>query len=91
MPKEERQLAAIMFTDIVGYSAMAQRDETLALELLEEHRCMCPGNSTVNPCQVPIRHFSPCECGSSYQLNRSRRLPRGSDRPRSERHVASPR
>src|ERR1700720_2671643 len=35
---EERKLAAIMFTDIVGYSALAQRDDKLALELLEEHR-----------------------------------------------------
>jgi adenylate cyclase len=33
-----RQLAAIMFTDMVGYSALAQRDDELALELLEEHR-----------------------------------------------------
>ncbi len=36
--KEERRLAAIMFTDIVGYSALSQKDEALALELLEEHR-----------------------------------------------------
>ena len=36
MPAEERQLAAIMFTDMVGCIAMAQRDEALALELLEE-------------------------------------------------------
>ena len=33
-----RRLAAIMFTDIVGYSALAQLDEALSLELLEEHR-----------------------------------------------------
>jgi TolB-like protein/class 3 adenylate cyclase len=35
---EQRRLAAIMFTDMVGYSALAQRDEARALELLEEHR-----------------------------------------------------
>src|SRR2546422_661943 len=37
-PTEERKLAAIMFTDMVGYSAHAQRDDKVALELLEEHR-----------------------------------------------------
>src|SRR5947199_10192817 len=35
---EQRKLAAIMFTDMVGYSARSQRDEKLAQELLEEHR-----------------------------------------------------
>src|SRR6476660_2472917 len=35
---EIRKLAAIMFTDMVGYSALSQRDDKLAQELLEEHR-----------------------------------------------------
>ena len=37
-PEPSRRLAAIMFTDLVGYSAMANRDEALAIELLEQHR-----------------------------------------------------
>ncbi len=40
---EERRLAAIMFTDIVGYTAMIQRDEIKALALLEEHRQLLRG------------------------------------------------
>src|SRR6185369_18025263 len=36
--QEKRKLAAIMFTDMVGYSALSQRDSKLAVELLEEHR-----------------------------------------------------
>jgi len=32
---EQRKLAAIMFTDMVGYSALAQLYDKLALELLE--------------------------------------------------------
>jgi TolB-like protein/class 3 adenylate cyclase/Flp pilus assembly protein TadD len=35
---EQRRLAAIMFTDMVGYGALSQRDDKLALELLDEHR-----------------------------------------------------
>jgi adenylate cyclase len=36
--KHHRKLAAIMFTDMVGFSSLSQSNETLALELLEEHR-----------------------------------------------------
>ena len=34
----QRKLAAIMFTDLVGFSQLSDQNEKKALELLEEHR-----------------------------------------------------
>ncbi len=38
MSKSERRLAAIMFTDIVDYTTISEKNEALALTLLEDHR-----------------------------------------------------
>lgn len=40
MPEQTRKLAAIMFTDIVGYSSMMGSDEDEALNMLRENRAL---------------------------------------------------
>lgn len=37
-PNKDRRLAAVMFTDIVGYTALMQQDETIAAEVRTRHR-----------------------------------------------------
>ena len=36
--QKHRELAAIMFTDIVGYTALMSKDEDNALQILQKHR-----------------------------------------------------
>ncbi len=43
MDNHQRRLAAILLTDMVGYSALIQTDESLALSLLEEHNRLLRG------------------------------------------------
>jgi adenylate cyclase len=40
LAENERRLAAIMFTDIVGYTAITQRDEARAMAILERHNSL---------------------------------------------------
>ena len=44
MAKSQIKVSSIMFTDIVDYSKMVQRDQALALELVEEHNQIIKGN-----------------------------------------------
>jgi len=38
LPGDQSRLAAIMFTDMVGYTALGQKDESLSLALVDEQR-----------------------------------------------------
>ena len=43
-----RQLAAILFTDIVGYSALMQQDEQSAISLVKHHRTVLENTVTAH-------------------------------------------
>ena len=65
MGEGERRLAAVMFTDIVGYTSQAQKDEARALRMLEEHR------KVVRP-SLPRHHGKEIKTiGDSFLLNPS--------------------
>jgi len=38
MTEGERRLAAIMFTDVVGYTTLTEQDEPKAIQIRERHR-----------------------------------------------------
>jgi hypothetical protein len=50
---KQPKLAAIMFTDMAGYSALSQRDDKLALERRRARFCVKPSPSFPHPKNVP--------------------------------------
>ena len=55
MPQQTRRLAAIMFTDIQGYTALMQQDEHLGLEIRQRHRKIF--NATTSKYQGQILQY----------------------------------
>jgi len=57
VPDGERRLAAIMYTDMVGHTALGQRNESLSLALVEEQRKLIRpilSRYTVGKFNVPV-------------------------------------
>ena len=59
----KRKLAAIMFTDMVGYTALMERDEPKARETIERHREIMKPYS--NSGKMPTRKSQNVEIPSS--------------------------
>ncbi len=50
--KKNRRIAAIMFTDIVGYTALMQKDENAAMAMRESHRSTFQKNHDVHAGEI---------------------------------------
>lgn len=54
--QHHRQLAAILFTDIVGYTSLMQRDEQGAVEAIKKHRAILESNIKIHQGEI-IEYF----------------------------------
>ena len=64
--RTERRLAAIMFTDIVGYAALMAESEAKGLRVRERHRAL------VRPLVEAYRGESTTTCSAAWACRRSR-------------------
>lgn len=60
LPSDVRRLAAIMFTNIIGYTAITQRNESLALSALSRH------NDLVRPILLKFNGIEVKTIGNSF-------------------------
>jgi len=87
---EERKLAAIMFTDMVGYSALATRDDKSRSQLLGTCRRLLRESSTVSPAPKSKPSGTlPVEFGSGGSGAMRDRNPADPGQTKSRRHVRS--